>query len=93
MQKGGFDLNIFCKYVSPFENDRFAPPNAGPQPLGDFFTVDIRGGYTFKGRLPLNIYFRIKNLTDVRYSTVVGYPDFGRKIYAGILLKFIKVNQ
>ena len=38
MEKGRIDLNILCKYVSEFENERFAPVNAGPQPLGNFFT-------------------------------------------------------
>jgi outer membrane receptor protein involved in Fe transport len=73
-----------------FENERFAPITEGPQPLGDFFVVDIKGGYTIKGRVPVNLYFRIRNLTNRRYLTVVGYPDFGRMIYAGIQLKFMK---
>jgi outer membrane cobalamin receptor len=90
MEKKGISLNILCKYVSSFENERFAPPSAGPQPLGDFFTVDLKGGYTFKGKIPLSLYIRVKNLTNVKYSTVVGYPDFGRMLYAGILIKFIK---
>jgi iron complex outermembrane receptor protein len=90
LEKKGIGLNILCKYVSPFENERFAPPSAGPQPLGDFFTIDIKGGYTFRGKVPLNLFLRVQNLTNVKYSTVVGYPDFGRKIYGGILLKFIK---
>jgi outer membrane receptor protein involved in Fe transport len=90
LAKKGVDLNILCKYVSPFENERFAPATAGPQPLGDFFTIDMKGGYTFKGKLPLNLFVRVRNLTNVKYSTVVGYPDFGRKIYGGILLRFIK---
>ena len=93
VEKGGIDLNILCKYVSPFENERFAPPGSGPQPLGDFFTVDIKGGYNFKGKIPLNIYVRVRNLTDVKYSTVVGYPDFGRMIYAGMLIKFLRLNN
>lgn len=81
------DLNILFKYVSEFENDRFANPLDGPQPLGDFFTADITGGYTTTGKIPVRFYFRIKNLTDKRYSTVIGYPDFGRMIYAGINIK------
>lgn len=82
------DLNILCKYVSEFENDRFANPLDGPQPLGDFFTADITGGYTTTGKIPVRFYFRIKNLTDKRYSTVIGYPDYGRTIYAGVQVKF-----
>lgn len=93
VDKNNFDFNIFCKYVSPFENIRFAPKTAGPQPLGDFFAVDFNGGYTFTGKMPLRIYIRVRNLTDKKYSTVVGYPDFGRMIYAGIRWNFLKVSE
>lgn len=85
-----FDLNLICKYVSPFENDRFASLTAGPQPLGDFFTVDLLGGYTIKSKIPIRVYFKINNLTNKRYSTVIGYPDFGRMIFAGMQIKFLK---
>ena len=84
--KKGFDLNLFCKYVSPFENQRFAPVSAGPQPLGDFLTVDLTGGYTFPTRFPLRCYFKLQNLTDQHYSTVIGYPDFGRVVSMGLSL-------
>lgn len=85
-----FDLNLLFKYVSPFENERFAVANAGPQPLGDFFTTDMNAGYTFGGKIPARLYFKIRNLMDIRYSTVIGYPDFGRMIYAGVQVKFLK---
>ncbi len=85
-----FDLNLLCKYVSKFENNRFAVPADGPQPLGDFFTADLSGGYSTTGKIPVRFYARIKNLGDVKYSTVIGYPDFGRMIYAGIQIKFMK---
>ncbi len=88
--KNKFDFNIFCKYVSSFENIRFAPKSAGPQPLGNFFTLDLTGGYTLKGKIPVRIYFRIRNLTDKIYSTVVGYPDFGRSFYLGMTLRLTK---
>ena len=90
LDKKGVDLNILCKYVSPFENKRFASKTAGPQPLGDFFTLDLNGGYTSQGSLPVRFYFRVRNLTDKRYSTVVGYPDFGRTIYLGMRLNIVK---
>lgn len=89
INKKPFDLNLICKYVSPFENDRFANPDDGPQPLGDFFTIDFSGGYTTKGRVPVRIYVRTKNLTGKKYSTVVGYPDYGRMIFAGVQIKFL----
>ncbi|MBW6500537.1 MAG: TonB-dependent receptor plug domain-containing protein [Bacteroidales bacterium] len=85
-----FDINILCKYVAPFENDRFVPAYHGPQPLGDFFVADINGGYTTKGKVPVRLYFRVRNLSDLRYSTVNGYPDFGRMLYAGVQVKLMK---
>ena len=88
LEKSGFDLNVFGKYVSAFENDRFARPADGPQPLGDYFTVDLTGGYTFPWETEIRLYMQVVNLTDQRYSTVVGYPDFGRRIKAGINLVF-----
>jgi len=90
LDKRNFDLNVFCKYVSLFENTRFAPRNAGPQPLGDFFVIDLTGGYTFNGKMPARIYFRVRNLTDKKYSTVVGYPDFGRMLYLGMRVSFLR---
>lgn len=87
MNKKGCDLNLLCKYVSPFENERFANPADGPLPLGDFFTADINGGYTTGWKIPVRFYVRVKNLTDERYSTVNGYPDFGRMFFAGIRVK------
>jgi iron complex outermembrane receptor protein len=86
------DINLLCKYVSKFENNRFAVPADGPQPLGDFITADISGGYTTAGKIPIRFYARIKNISDVRYSTVIGYPDFGRMIYAGLQIMFLKQN-
>jgi outer membrane cobalamin receptor len=90
LEKWNMDLNVFFKYVSPFENARFAPKTAGPQPLGDFLSIDLNGGYTLKGKVPVRFWLRIRNLTDRRYSTVIGYPDFGRTIYLGMHLSFAK---
>ncbi len=53
--KKGFDFSLICKYVSPFENDRFANPADGPQPLGDYFTIDYSEGYTTRGKIPVRI--------------------------------------
>jgi outer membrane receptor protein involved in Fe transport len=85
-----FDLNILGKYVSPFENERFVNPADGPQPLGDFFVLDLNGGYSTKGKVPVKLYLRVKNMTDKKYSTVNGWPDFGRMIFGGIQVKFGK---
>jgi len=93
LEKKRIDFNIFCKYVSPYESARFAPKTAGPQPLGDFFAVDCNGGYTFNGKIPLRVYFRIRYMTDAKYSTVVGYPDFGRMLYIGLKLSFFQASR
>jgi outer membrane cobalamin receptor len=89
MNKKYIDVNLLFKYISPFENERFANVSDGPQPLGDFVTTDCSVGYTTKSKLPVRIYFKLKNLTDVNYSTVIGYPDFGRMILAGVQIRFI----
>lgn len=88
-----FDLNILGKYVSPFENNRFVSASAGPQPLGDFLNIDFNGGYTTNWNVPVRFYARVKNLTDKIYSTVNGYPDFGRMIFGGIQIKFTGNNK
>ena len=88
MSKKSFDFNLLCKYVGPFENNRFATD--GPHPLGDFITIDLSEGYTTKGRVPVRIYIKTRNITNKKYSTVIGYPDFGRMIFAGIQVKFLK---
>jgi outer membrane cobalamin receptor len=90
MNKRSYDLNLLCKYVSLFENNRFASVADGPQPLGDFLTLDLSGGYTTKGKIPVRIYFRICNISDNKYSTVIGYPDFGRMIFAGVQIRLMK---
>lgn len=92
-KKKAVDLNLLLKYVSHFENDRFVSPADGPQPLGNFFAADINGGYTAQGRVPVRFYLRIKNLADSRYSTVNGYPDFGRMIHVGVQVKFSKEKE
>ncbi|MCX6326889.1 MAG: TonB-dependent receptor [Bacteroidia bacterium] len=90
MNKNNFDLNLLSKYVSPFENDRFASVTDGPQPLGDFLTIDLSGGYTTKGQVPVRLYIKMRNLTNKKYSTVIGYPDFGRMIFSGVQVKFLR---
>ncbi len=84
LTRAGFDLNLFAKYVSEFESVRFANLTDGPQPLGNFFTMDITGGYTFGLLKSTRLYVNIFNVTDKKYSTVVGYPDFGRQITVGV---------
>jgi len=80
-----FDLNLFWKYVSSYENSRFTAAPGGrsaqPQPLGDYHTVNCTVGRSFGSS---RAYFEITNLFDKRFSTVVGYPDYGRRYTVGI---------
>jgi outer membrane cobalamin receptor len=88
LDHGSWDMNLLAKYVSAFENERFAVPADGPQPLGDYLTVDMTWGYTLKGNVPVRFYLKGRNLSDRHYSTVIGYPDFGRMLFGGVQVKF-----
>ncbi len=82
------DINLFTKYVSSYENTRFAARIKGqptqPQPLGDYFIINMTLGKTFGEKFKTRLYFEVYNLTNERYSTVVGYPDYGRKLILGV---------
>ncbi len=84
----GFDANAFWKFVSNYESARFAAPGQGPQPLGDFHDITFTGGYSFGAERKSRVYLEARNLLDNRYSTVVGYPDFGRRYTAGFRQAF-----
>jgi outer membrane cobalamin receptor len=77
------DYNFFWKYVSGYESSRFASP-AVPQPLGDFNTFNLTVGHPLGHYENTRVYLEITNLTDNLYSTVVGYPDYGRSFRLGI---------
>ena len=87
-QRAGFDISVLGKYVSAYESTRFVASTkdnpAKPQPLGDFFDLNITAGWSFGQTYRTRIYIEIQNITDKAYSTVVGYPDFGRRINLGI---------
>ena len=91
-QKKNCDITVMTKYVSYFENTRFAAPASDgkvyPQPLGDFFIADLNVGYTIGKNYNTRFYVEIKNIMDKLYSTVVGYPDFGRTILGGLRQSF-----
>jgi outer membrane cobalamin receptor len=79
---GSFDLNLWWKYVSAYENDRFAG-DGEMHPLGNFHRFDITMGMWFGGKLRTRLYGGIENITDNAYSTVVGWPDYGRRYTIG----------
>jgi outer membrane receptor protein involved in Fe transport len=87
--KEHLDFNLLWKFVSGYESTRFAegaPPL--PQPLGGYHSLNITTGWTF-GVKPVNrAYFEIVNLTNENYSTVVGYPDYGRRFTVGLHSSF-----
>ena len=91
-EKSGVDFNLYWKYVSKYESSRFVPQIQGEPtifaPLGNYFTIDISTGYTFESIVSTRVYIRIQNLTNKKYSTVVGYPDFGRRFNLGIKTTF-----
>lgn len=80
---GSFDGAVLGKYVSGYASARFAA-NGVPQPLGNFFVVNANFGWTVGKTYTTRFYLEYKNLTDVHYATVVGYPDFGRQVTIGI---------
>ena len=41
-------------------------------------------GWTLGNIYNTRLYLEINNLTNVAYSTVVGYPDFGRRTTIGV---------
>ena len=90
--KSGIDFNFYWKFVSKYESSRFVQQIQGEPtifaPLGDYLTMDISTGYTFGSNVLARIFLRIQNLTDKRYSTVAGYPDFGRRFNIGLRTDF-----
>ncbi len=84
-QKNHFDISLLLKYVSSFKNKRFAKKELPPQPLGNFILLNSKIGWNFYSKLySTKLYLEIYNIMDNHYSTVVGYPDFGRRFNIGI---------
>ena len=78
----GFDLNLFWKFVSRYESARFADPGV-TQVLGNFNTLDLMLGRRVGTRKQTRIYAEVRNIADRAFSTVVGYPDYGRRAMIG----------
>ncbi|MBN2241736.1 MAG: TonB-dependent receptor [Acidobacteria bacterium] len=75
------DYNFFWKYVSGYESSRFA---SSLQPLGGFHAFSLTVGHPLGAYENTRVYLELTNLTDSRYATVVGYPDYGRSFRIGI---------
>ncbi|MFC1453007.1 TonB-dependent receptor plug domain-containing protein, partial [Verrucomicrobiota bacterium] len=74
----GADCSLFGKHVGPYESRRFAA-DGEYHPLGDYVTLNLTAGYSFGTGGGTRIYGAVENLTDEEFSTVVGYPDYGRR--------------
>jgi outer membrane receptor protein involved in Fe transport len=79
----GFDYGFFWKFVSAYQSLRFADP-AALQPLGDFHTLNLTMGRCFGQGERTRVYLEMTNIADNHYSTVVGYPDYGRRFTLGV---------
>lgn len=88
--KNRVDVNAFLNYTGAYKNDRFVSKDYlaehGKAPLGDFVTFDLTAGYLIGKKQSARIYVEGKNLFDVKYQTVPGYPDYGRMVSIGVNL-------
>ncbi len=85
---GDFDISMFTKHVSPYENERYLPSGAPPAHLGSFTELNAVVSYYFGGQKQHRLYAGVDNITDREYSTVAGYPNEGRKFKVGLALEF-----
>lgn len=82
-----YDCNLFWKNVSSYESSRFGATTV-PQPLGDFNTLNATAGVSMGKNGAARVYIEVMNIMDKRFSTVLGYPDFGRRWTAGVRRTF-----
>jgi outer membrane receptor protein involved in Fe transport len=82
-KRRGFDYNFFWKFVSAYQSSRFADP-AELQPLGHFHTLNLTIGRSLSRGERTRVYLEMINITGNHYSTVVGYPDYGRRLMMGV---------
>jgi len=80
----GCDLNLYWKAISSYESVRFAASAPVPEQIGDYTTLNVTIGKSFGSKLRTRVYLEAVNLTDKEFSTVVGYPDYGRRYSIGI---------
>jgi outer membrane receptor protein involved in Fe transport len=84
---GRFDCSLFGKYVSRYESKRFAG-DGEYHPLGDYTELNAKVERRLGDDGRSSVYVSVENLGDERYSTVVGYPDFGRRLNVGVRKEF-----
>ncbi len=84
---GRVDVNLFGKYVSEFENKRFAEDGKYHK-LGNFIDLNLTAGLSLGKEKSTRLYASLENLLDDQYSTVVGFPDYGFQAFIGLEHKF-----
>ena len=83
-----WELAVFAQHVSRYENERFLPGGSTPKGLGDFTEVNAKVSYLFGKKQQHRAFIGVDNITDDRYSTVIGYPDEGITFKTGFSLSF-----
>lgn len=84
---GRLDVNLYGKYVSGYENKRFAEDKMYHD-LGDFLDLNLTAGVTLGRDRATRVFASLENLLDDEYSTVVGFPDYGFQAFAGVQHRF-----
>ena len=84
--------SLYTKYLSEFKSSQFLPAINGitmaPQPLGDFVSLDAVVTCNVLSRQQVQFIFEVRNITDERFATSIGYPDFGKRYQFGINTSF-----
>ncbi|MCA1809793.1 MAG: TonB-dependent receptor, partial [Lentisphaerae bacterium] len=80
---GRFDASLFGKYVGSFENKRFAD-DGQYHDLGDFVDLNLTVGAALGQERATRVYASLKNMLDDKYSTVIGYPNYGFQAFVGL---------
>jgi len=96
LQRDRFDVNAYFHYTGAYKNDRFVSKDYidefGKAPLGNFLTFDTTLGYNLGKKRNARIFVEGKNLFDIKYQTVPGYPDFGRIVSLGLMYNYKSKN-
>jgi len=83
-----WEVVLLARHVGLYENDRFLPAGARPVDLGDYLEINAVLNYYLGKKRQHRIYLGADNLTNEKYSTVVGYPSQGLFLKGGLSLKF-----
>jgi outer membrane receptor protein involved in Fe transport len=81
-----YEIGLYAKHLSGYENERFLPGGSSPAPLGDF--LDLSGQLTYHYHRNTEFFARVENITADEYSTVPGYPHDGTLFYLGVTKRF-----